>query len=655
MLEADLRDRLANQLDVLEEGLTLLDVERYIPSSIGTRSFIDILARDRRGRYVLIELKRSDAAAREAIHEINKYVEAVKAHLGARGDELRAIVVSTEWKELLVPFSRFVHDTSISVLGIKIVLANAGSSITAENVSPLPVTSGRVLSPWHEINLYTSEARLAAGITSYDASCAKKGISDYIMVILKAPPDLYEWSVRATAVNLHAIRGNVGEVPESDVQEVRRKLKRMDHGIYFVPRLLSADEYLAVIKTDRATFDEVKEFYDDLEGEELLASLQEYALAAKPKVKFDHYEIGYPAKFRSRLLETEGWVIKKILRRGAFSRNEVLTDETIIGEIAGEAGTSGQRLKRAILLSDKAEFAQLQQDVTECLINNPVWAGTIRQQLLEAQAEFAKATAHISIFSPSTGALTLFLSATKEDGVLFIPTYSIMIFADGVPQRMYAGELSSLSDSPASPDAFTDMLDKYYEGDIGLLVLTMNWGGYEHRDVDILEDLGLFYDTFRCDIEEDRRLFSRMKNGRWREADAVAMFGNYRSYLENNDRLLRILVHKLNPRIGPVMCDGSSAVRMLEEHIEPATVTRAEYYIDPPEACDICWVPLHREMLMSDCQIGGHDAWANMCADCTVFYGEGIGWGVGQLYRKEPDGQWLLVGGASPYAEDEES
>jgi RecB family endonuclease NucS len=79
------------------------------PSDIGTRSFIDILARDDRERWVLIELKRSNAAAREAIHEIFKYTETVKKHLGARDDELRAIIVSTEWKELLIPFSRLVQ------------------------------------------------------------------------------------------------------------------------------------------------------------------------------------------------------------------------------------------------------------------------------------------------------------------------------------------------------------------------------------------------------------------------------------------------------------------------------------------------------------------------------------------------------------------
>jgi RecB family endonuclease NucS len=81
--EDEIRDLLANQLEVLEPGLCLIEKEKYIPNPLGTRGFIDLLARDASGHFVLIELKRSDASAREAIHEILKYVEGVKYHLGA--------------------------------------------------------------------------------------------------------------------------------------------------------------------------------------------------------------------------------------------------------------------------------------------------------------------------------------------------------------------------------------------------------------------------------------------------------------------------------------------------------------------------------------------------------------------------------------------
>ncbi|GAA4129526.1 endonuclease NucS domain-containing protein [Aminobacter aganoensis] len=655
MFEAPLRDLLASQLEVLEDGLTLLKIEQFVPSTIGTRSFIDILARDKRGRWVLIELKRSDAASREAIHEIYKYVEAVKGHLGARDDEIRAIIVSTEWKELLVPFSRFVQDTSISANGVKIILAEPDNTITAQAVEPLALSSGRVLSPWHEISLYRSEKRLQKGIASYDASCRTKGINDYIMVEMQAPEGFYEASVLATARSINGIRGGAEEPTEEEIADVAIKMKRMDHLIYFVPQLQSPEEYLEIIRNDQKVFREVEEFMDDLEGEELLSSLLEYALFAKPKIDRDYFEIGYPAKFRTKLLDGEGWTIKAIHRRGAFERNSVLTDETILGEIAGEAGTSGQRLKRSIILSDRAEVTQLLKDVSECLPNNPVWAGMIRDQLEEARTEFPKATVDVSIYSPSTGMLTLFFTVTQETGALYVPTYTLAIQNEGELRRIYIGELSSLDDNPISADAFTNVLSNYYEGDIGMLVMTMTWGGYEARDIDILEDLNLGYGSFRCDAQGDERQFYRMKNRRWRQVPALQPFGELKSYLERNERLVRIIAHKLGPRIGPGICDGSRADRQLEDHVDPLTVKQGKYYIDPPNECDICSIPLSGETFMSDTRLKEHDAAANMCADCTIYYGAGIGWGVGQLYRNEGDGKWLLVGGFFGAKDDDDS
>jgi hypothetical protein len=133
MLEAELRDLLAFQLDKLEKGLKLIQKEKYIPNELGTRGFIDLLAHDADGRWVLLELKRSDAAAREAIHEIFKYVEGVKAHLRARDDEIRVMIVSTEWKELLVPFSRFVYDTSIAVKGVFLEVDSSTNQVSASD------------------------------------------------------------------------------------------------------------------------------------------------------------------------------------------------------------------------------------------------------------------------------------------------------------------------------------------------------------------------------------------------------------------------------------------------------------------------------------------------------------------------------------------
>lgn len=645
MLEAELRDLISVQLEAIETGLTLVKKEQFIPNDLGTRSFIDLLARDRDDRWVLIELKRSGASSREAIHEIYKYVEGAKAHLRVRDDEVRAIIASTEWKELLVPFSRFIHDTDISVKGVQISVG-PNSRLSFNEISPIPIVSGRLLSPWHEISLYRSEERLKAGIASYDASCREKGIEDYVLVIMKAPEGFYERSVEVTANAIAGIRRETAKASKAELDEAFQRMQRLDWMIYFVPQLLSAEVYLKIIARNPELLEEVNEFLPNMEEEEALCSLQEYASSAPPAVSRDYFEIGYAAKFKSKLVETEGWTITEILRRGAFERNSALTDETILGEISGDAGTSGQRFNRGFKLSDKSAFATAQNDIKECLVNNPAWAAQITSQLEEARRDLPDALAKISIYSPSTGVFTIFFTTTRDDGVLFVPTYSIEIHDGRGPRRMYAGELTEGKNRDVGISAFLEVLRKHYDGSIGNLVMLMSSGGYEPRDSEILDDLNLDYTSFRVDVDGDERKFFRASNSRWRSVEPIEMFGAYKAYLERNEELVRIVIGKLGPRVGPAMSDSSSAERQLDDWVDPDLANKGHYRRESSKACDLCGCPLSAEPYVSRAKVKGRSGFANMCSDCTVYRAQNIAGGRGQLYRRERDGRWLLVAGA---------
>jgi hypothetical protein len=647
-----LRDLLAGRLDLIGNDLTLLKIEQYLPSDLGTRGFIDILAKDSRGRWVLIELKRTDAAARQAIHEIYKYVEGVKGHLGARDDEIRTVIISTEWRELLVPFSRFVADTSISVEGIRLLVDDAAVKLVgSEKIQPLAINSGRLLSPWHEINFYTNEQRLNDGLKSYDASCKAKGVTDYILVEMQAPEGLYEASVEAVARQIYAIQGGAGEPSADYLAEIAQKMERYDYLLYFVPQQLSADQYLEIIEKDADIHAEVNEWKDEMEGDELLGSLQSSAFSAKPKVDRDRYDIGYPSKFRIQLLENEGWQIRQIHRRGAFARNSVLSNETLLGEIGGDAGVTGQRLKRVIALSNKGELSQLERDIDECLSSNPVWQSAIRSQLAEARSDFPEGEIEVSVFAPTTGLMTLFY-AIQENGILHIPSYSLTVLEDGEPRRIYIGELGSTDKNPKGAKEFLKVIAEYYEGDIFAVLMTTTWGAYEARDIDILDDLGLVYSSFRCDMGGDDRSFFRMRNGRWRSVDPIRPFAAFEEYVERNQRLFRLIEAKLAPRISRGIWDGTSAEVQLKPLIDEAMISLGKYYDSPPAECDVCTIPLSDERYISDASLRGHGGWATMCADCTFYHGAGIGWGTGQLYRKESDGRWLMIAGGDKPGEE---
>ena len=72
----------------------------------------------------------------------------------------------------------------------------------------------------------------------------------------------------------------------------------------------------------------------------------------------------------------------------------------------------------------------------------------------------------------------------------------------------------------------------------------------------------------------------------------------------------------------------------------------------PPSNCDLCEKPFLKDGLFVDGQMKD-GTWANVCMDCFKAQGSGIGYGVGQLYKKKglhTDGEplWVCIAGGDP-------
>jgi hypothetical protein len=74
---------------------------------------------------------------------------------------------------------------------------------------------------------------------------------------------------------------------------------------------------------------------------------------------------------------------------------------------------------------------------------------------------------------------------------------------------------------------------------------------------------------------------------------------------------------------------------------------------DPPRywqgdagSCDVCHGSPGRFAV--DGRLRGTLMFAWLCARCFLARGEGIGWGIGQLYQRLTDGRWLMAGGFPP-------
>lgn len=572
----------------------------------------------------------------------------MKRHLGARNDEIRVIIASTEWNELLVPFSRFAADTTISVTGVQLKLEPSGN-VSAKPVFPLTFADGRYLAPWHELNFYLDKKSLSRGIKSYEVACSKKGIRDYVMAVLRAPrAALISQGQKSRASVIGELgRTMIDDRSMPDADTIVKNLPRYRYVLYFAMQRLSRAEYLRLIAKDPDLKRQANEILPVIEedGEEAaLNYLHNLLSSAEPRPHHDTFEIGYPAKFKSRILDEEGWSVQKILRYGVFHRNVLLTDDDLIEELSGSHGHTGQRFKRTISVSNRAQMSAARTDLAQCLKDNPVWQAHIQRHLAEIEREFPKASIDISVFNPCTGVMTIFFGVARPDGVLYVPSYGITVNNKGA-KRLYYGTVSS----DGKPQTFKSLLKKLYEGDLWPLLFTLTWGGYENRDTEVLETLGLAYRSYRCDATGKKRTFFELKGERWQACDKVMPLQQFYEWANANETLVHNICVKIGRRYNEHgVIDGSSHEKRLESLVDLARAQRERvYWCGSLEKCDLCKCTLSDEKFMIDGGIKGHGAWANMCADCFNETGRGIGWGMGQLYLKQPKG-WLLVAGFPP-------
>lgn len=546
MSESIIRDILAGDLSVLENGLELVEVEKYIPSELGTRSFLDLLAKDRRDHWVVVEVKKTNAAAREAAHEILKYADAVQRHFGARNDEIRVFVAAVQWEELLIPFSRLKAESSINVEGFKLELDINERRLKATSVKAIPVSRGRYLAPWHEVNLYKDRAGLDRGIDSYEKSCSAKDIKHYILVVLKTSGDFNERTFY-DAQALREVREAFGfSASEDDDNFSVPELDVFQYILYFAPQILSEEMCEGMLAKEADLYNEVMDFTNGMSGDELLCTLHENVYDMQPTPYRDYFEIGYPAKFKFKLLEDEGWVIERIVRKGMFALNALLSDDAIIDELGGSTGSSRQSFRRTINFGNRAQVVSAKADLSHALGNNPGWLAQINRVLDDVSIENANCEGSFFIFNPSSGIFTLYFMATTEDSEKYMPIYEILITPYGSgPSKSYVGLLV-----PAGqPATFDDILEKYYSGQIINLMLLASAGFYEARDADVLGDLGLIYRTFRIDDPGGNMKWFELKDDRWKAFNPILPFRPLQSYFDTNSGVIKSIVQSIGSRM----------------------------------------------------------------------------------------------------------
>ncbi len=118
---------------------------------------------------------------------------------------------------------------------------------------------------------------------------------------------------------------------------------------------------------------------------------------------------------------------------------------------------------------------------------------------------------------------------------------------------------------------------------------------------------------------------------------------------EETDNEEEETVERVEYTVTPV--DAAEAA--LAQRINEAEVHSHEAdYAAGADTCDFCQCQLDTRGLYVDGMTRADMSWANMCVPCFNVRGADLGWGKGQLYARQPNGDWRLVVGFRPLNND---
>jgi Predicted nuclease of the RecB family len=468
-IEDKIRVYLAQHLNIISNDLELVKEEYYLKNKYGANGRIDILAKDQDNNYVIIEIKKSDQAARQALHEIAKYTALLKQELLVKDSEIRIIIVSTTWNELLIPFSETKKYSLYYLEGYKITLDSSNIPIDSEKIIPVDIDIARKFSRSQSLFLYTSNKDIKRNLENLEGYVRGTGFSDYLILEILTDDDI-PYPV----------------------------------GLYFAHQKMSEEFYISVLYRNKKLSDsyneacELKE-NEDFTEEEYINFLEQSIIGDNVvnKMECDSFEIGYPEKIAQAL--NKNWKVDKVHRYGIFSKDERMSDNMIIEEMCGLNGIGLHYYYNQCLSKYKAKLIEIKEGVRECLYLNSVWEGQIDQIFDELILDEKEYRVSISIFNP-------------QDILGTIANIPIVGFSSAVPNYQISIEYLNenvvkifygIIDWRKKEINLRKIIKKFFNGDEFNYFATKHWHGIPELDIKILNDIGLNYSSELLVIEKE--------------------------------------------------------------------------------------------------------------------------------------------------------
>lgn len=611
--EAAIRDFLAQNLAMIEPGLTLVKTEFHLANPDGASGFLDIFARSADGQLVIIEIKRTNSAAREAIQELYKYAALLRVKYLLKETEYRLILLSVEWQELLVPYSEFAPSAPYEIWAGEIILRADGLPATIKRVVPIALAAHRKLSVRHFLWGFPDEATAAAAVPRLAAHIQRTGLTDFVLVQSKATnPSLGGRSF-----------------------------------LYFAQRELRLDEYLALIeaKLDADAYAELLaeiDAHSELEDRVAIAAdaawLTPQGAPGRRMIGSDTVEIAHPEK-GWRWFEEGAQEDIRVHRFGRLD-DPMVGDEKIIAEIRGEGGESDFRLRFTARTNSAPLMRALTSRVENIFFYNEAWLGTVLQLIRYAERKPGPATIELIAYSPEDILRAIASAAFGFPG--YVPTFRLDITHGGATERFIG-----LPEWDGTKPDFAKVIAQHFNGDDFSYFLAHHFGENRTMNRDIMIDLGLRYSVFRETDAGPERI-------RVQGSIIVPVKGEIRSI----NHLIDANVEEVHQIVEPFMRIDQGFAKTIQEFINSDMPTaerrlaaliadapeqaEVSYWMGDLDTCDLCGHPFAPLRFMVDANLG--QGWGNVCARCFHEHGVGLGTGYGQVYESRTEG-WLRIAG----------
>ena len=462
--ESELRDKLAQRLDLIESHLTLLSTEEYLPNKDGSHGFIDILAKDKYGNIVIIELKRANSASRQAIHELYKYISLIKQNCCISANKLRCMVVSTTWHELLTPFIEFQESVSFHVEGYQLFLDSFQNPSKVELIDTTNINQQEEIAicPSHKILLCAEQTDRDEAIVSLISFLKNANVADYCCIL-----SLDYQGVDPTCIYPYAVYYLPSRIP------------------YVVQKRMLDNNILGVA-------DYRGNNVPDWQVEEAIISCLHNAFNLR-LLTYD-FEDGTAEKLLGMI--NSGWIFAQIVRTGQMFHSTIFySDLDIIRYATGLEG--GNRLKFSAIGTPKQKlrWAEIIENMKPVLSGNPTWLHGILWYCDEIISKrYPNSTVCIDIFNPLNG-IWYFVNYEATGNATGSFPY-LEIFVDDSEHGGNLCRLFGMLTWDGTPPLYAQALIDIVYGDMSNLLLTNHClDNYLYEEA-TLSKLGLQYSLF---------------------------------------------------------------------------------------------------------------------------------------------------------------